>query len=163
MMIISLFLWSIIGLNFHPFHVSVCEIDYDSESKSLEITHHLFLDDLEQALRRVYDPRLDIINPSDPEKRDQYVNDYIMKHFSVEVNGKATEAKFLGFELEQDALYGYVEIDGVKKLNDITVTNDIMTELFDDQINLVHIKVDNKIRSLKLGKKEVKGQISYTD
>lgn len=163
-MIISLFLWSVLGLNaLHPFHVSVCEVNYNSESKSLQIIHHIFLDDLEQALRKIYDPQLDVVNPKDPEKRDQYVESYIIEHFSIEVNGKPMEVTYLGHELEQDALYGYIEITGVKKMNNISVKDNIMTELFDDQINLVHIKVDGKTKSLKLDKKNDTGQISYTD
>ena len=138
-------------------------MEHDAASRSLEITHHIFLDDLEEALRKVYDPKLDIVYPGDKEKRDEYIKNYIMEHFSVKINGKLMEPTYIGHEIEEDALYAYIEIKGVRKLNEILVRDNLLTELFDDQINLVHIKVDGKIRSLKLGKKNDSGQISYTD
>ena len=145
----------------HPFHVSVCDMEHNEKSKSLEITHHIFLDDLEEALRKKYDPVLDIVNPSDESKRDEMLKEYILEHFTVFVNGKLQDGRYLGHEIENDAMYCYIEIEGVKRLKSISVSNNILMEIFDDQVNLVHIKVEGKIRSLKLDKREFSGMIDY--
>ena len=39
---------------FHPFHISVCEINYNLESESLEITHKLFWDDFQAQLIAIH-------------------------------------------------------------------------------------------------------------
>ena len=42
----------------HPFHVSVCDVDFKEESKSIQVSQRIFLDDLEKALNEKYDINL---------------------------------------------------------------------------------------------------------
>ena len=39
----------------HEFHVSRCEITYRTETQSLEIIQHMYVDDLELALKEDFD------------------------------------------------------------------------------------------------------------
>ncbi|MEO1098652.1 MAG: DUF6702 family protein, partial [Bacteroidota bacterium] len=56
----------------HPLHVSVCEIEYDSNKKSLEIIQRIFLDDLESEIRLdLNQPELDITLPNNGLTLDQ--------------------------------------------------------------------------------------------
>jgi hypothetical protein len=161
-MVLGFIIWMIAGVNsLHPFHVSVCDVEYDTESRALQITHHIFLDDLEEALKKKFDSKFDITNPQNEQERDRYVETYIMEHFAVVVNGKPQEGNYLGHELEEGAMYCYIEIEGVKKLKSLLVKNTLLTDTFDDQVNLVHVKVDGKIKSLKLDKKNFSGQLDY--
>ena len=161
-MVLQFIIWMLAGLSsFHPFHVSVCDMEYDTDSRALQITYHIFLDDLEDALKKKYDSRLDIINPRDEQQRDLWVESYLMEHFRVEVNGKPQEGNYLGHELEEGAMFCYIEIEGVKRLKSLKVSSTILTEIFDDQVNLVHVKVDGRIKSLKLDKKKYFGQLEY--
>ena len=161
-MILSLIVWLLTNLNgLHPFHVSVCDVEHDAETKALQITHHIFLDDLEEALRKRHDNTLDIINPKNEADRDAFIEGYVMDHFSILVNSKPRIGNYLGHEFEEDALYCYIEIEGIKKLKSVNVRNTLLTDIFDDQVNLVHIKVDGKIKSFKLDKKNPSGQLNY--
>ena len=162
-MIISIITSLFIQWFAHPYHVSVCDVEHDIETKALQITHHIFLDDLEQALRKKYNTTLDIVNPENIDDRDRQIENYVTENFVVEVNGKLKPGKYLGHEFEQDALYCYIEVEGVKKLKNISIKNSVLMEIFADQINLVHIKVDGKIKSLKLDKKNNTGQINYSN
>ncbi len=147
--------------NFHPFHVSVCEVEFSTKSKSLQITHHIFLDDLEEALKQYSGKPLDIINPKDRQERDRLVKNYIMENFSVKVNGKIIPGNYLGNELEEDAMYCFIEVKGVKKIKEIEIKNTIMMSKFDDQVNLVHVNYQDKIRSLKLGRNHSTDKLTY--
>jgi len=161
-MILGFIIWMLAGLgSLHPFHVSVCDVEYDRESKALQITHHIFLDDFEEALKKKYDSSLDITKPQNELERDRYVKTYLLDNFTVEVNGKLQESNYLGHELEDGAMYCYIEIEDVKKLKSLLVTSTLLIDAFDDQVNLVHVKVDGKIKSLKLDKKNFSGQLDY--
>ena len=43
---------------FHPFHVSVCDVDFNEETKSIQLSQRIFLDDFEQALNKKYEINL---------------------------------------------------------------------------------------------------------
>ncbi len=162
-MMIGAIIWLLVTFNYnlHPFHVSVCEVEFSAKNKSLQITHHIFLDDLEEALKEYSGKPLDIINPKNQLERDRLIKNYIMENFSVKVNGKSTPGNYLGNEMEEDAMYCYIEIKGVKKIKELEITNTIMMSKFEDQVNLVHVNYLGKIRSLKLGRNYSTDRLTY--
>lgn len=150
------------GFMLHDFHVSICEIEYDQERKALEITHKLFLDDLEQGLNlKAKNGNIDVTNPKDKIVFQQTMNKYLLENFSVIVNGKQVVLNYLGSEIEEDVMYCYVDIIGVKKLKSISVKNTLLMQVFDDQVNIVHVEVEGKTRSMKLSNGDVESIISY--
>lgn len=151
---------------FHPFHVSVCSIHYASEEKSLQITLKIFADDLEEALNKAPyrmdgEPYIDILNPEDPEIIDVKVKQYIRKHFEITVNGEVVEPMFLGYELEDLAMWCYLEVNDVKKVDTVKIRNSILTELFDDQINIVHVDYQDEIKSMKLAGNKLADEVKF--
>ncbi len=146
----------------HPFHVSVCDIEFNQKSSSLEISQRIFLDDLEEALRKTSGwTNLDVMNPTDKKRFDALLKDYLLKNLEVLANGKKLTLTYLGHEIEADAMWCYIEVTQLNNLNSIEVTNGVLLETFDDQINIVHIKREGKIRSLKLHRDGESGVIQY--
>lgn len=159
MLVAVLFLSS---FSLHPIHVSVCDIEYDEENKSLEIVQKIFLDDLEKAIRaQLNEPRLDITKPGGGRTTDELVKKYLQSHFSVSVNEKREPYNYLGSKIEVDALHAYLEIEKVKKLNTLAIFSDILIAEYDDQVNLVHVKVGGKIRSMKLTESDKTDMLEY--
>ncbi len=145
----------------HPFHISVCEIQHSSDAKTLQVSHRIFVDDLETALNQTYSTQLDVYNPTDPEELTRLIGDYVLNHFKIIVNGKELNGVFLGNEVEEDGMWCYIEYKKVKKIKDIVVINDILFETFDDQSNLVHVKYQGETKSLKLEGDTYQGVISF--
>ena len=58
--------------------------------------------------------------------------------------------KYLGHERDHEAMIFYIEVDKVKKWKSIQVQNSIITEIYDDQSNLVHVTLAEMVRSLRL-------------
>lgn len=158
----QLFLILVSSLALHPFHVSVCDIEVNAENKSLEISQRIFLDDLENALRKTSGwSTLDIAHPSDQVKFDAILKNYVTSHLSISINGQVETLNYLGYEIEGDAMWCYVEITKVKKVKDIGVKSTILLDSFEDQMNLVHIKKDGETHSLRLNKSHEKDAIFY--
>lgn len=134
----------------HPMHVSVTEIEMDEKEKRLEIMMRVFIDDLELTLRQHYkQPELDILEPKE-QSLDQLMEAYLKSRFQVSLDSKVQVARYLGHERDHEALIFYIEVEKVKKWRAIQVRNSIITEIYDDQSNLVHVTVGETVRSLRL-------------
>ena len=144
------FITFFISTLFHPFHVSVCEIELDTETKALQISEHVFLDDLEETINKLYGVRMDIVNPENKQLRDSLVQDYLLSHLIVTVDGKQRKRAYLGHEIEKDALWCYIEYYGIKKMKTLRITNTMFFDMYDDQNTLIHVKHNGTTKSKRL-------------
>ncbi|MEO7393764.1 MAG: DUF6702 family protein [Chitinophagaceae bacterium] len=131
---------------FHPFHVSVIEINHNVVDKNLEISCKIFTDDFEKVLIKNYKTKVDLINPPNKEAMDSLVKKYLFNHLSIQVNGKPVSFSYIGFENEGEAAYGYIEIININALNKLEVATNIMYDQFDDQINIIHLTINGTNR-----------------
>ena len=53
---------------FHPFYVSVTEINHNAKSKTIEISTKIFFDDLERDIENESKTSFDIVKPVDKAK-----------------------------------------------------------------------------------------------
>ncbi len=135
----------------HPIHISVTEINYNEKSKSLQITTRVFADELELGVRaQRKEAELDLLEPKNGVTTKQLIQSYLDAHFKIKIDGKPMKLNFLGFEKEDVSIVSYTEIENVKKLKTIEVFNDIITEIHDDQSNLVHINYKSPVKSTRL-------------
>ena len=157
----SVYKWSIIPLVaiilmaarpaiVHPFHVSVIEINHNAVDKTLEISCKIFTDDFEKILAKNYKAKVDLINPPNKAAMDSLVKKYLFSHLSIKVNGKPVLFSYLGFENDKEAAYSYIEVQNVPVVNKLEVTTDIMYDQFDDQMNIMHVTVNENRKSSKL-------------
>lgn len=145
----------------HPFHVSVVEINHNAADKSLEISCKIFTDDFEKVLAQNYKTKVDLIKPVNKAAMDTLVKKYIFSHLSIRANGKPVSLSYVGFENESEAVYGYVEVDNVPSLSKIDITNSLMFDLFDDQVNIVHVIVNGNRKSNKLNYPEKELTVTF--
>lgn len=145
----------------HPFHVSVCEINHDQKTNALQITHRIFIDDMENALNKAYDVQLDIMNPDDPDQITKLIGKYVIDRFKITVDHKVRNLIYIGYELDEDAIWCYMEIKGISGLEEIEVFNTILFETYDDQSNIIHVKYQGKIKSFRLMGDTKSSQLSF--
>jgi Domain of unknown function (DUF6702) len=135
----------------HPLHVSVSEINYSEKDKAIQITARIFIDDIELSIRhRRNEPEMDLLVPKNGLTTDLLMSEYLKDHFRIKLDGKVQKMKLLGHEVEDVAIVCYIEIENVKKVKTMEVFNDINTETFDDQSNLVHVTFQGPVKSARL-------------
>lgn len=145
----------------HPLHVSVTEIEVGEKEKRLEIMMRVFMDDLEVTLRENFKkPELDILSPKGVTV-DQMMEEYLKLHFKIMLDNKPVVTKYLGHEQEGEAFIFYIEANNIKKWTTISVQNDIITETYDDQSNLVHVTLGETVRSLRLTKNHPVDKLTF--
>ena len=74
------------GLSFtssHDFHVSKCLIKYDENSESIQISMHIFLDDLENAIAKRGGPSLFIGTKKEAQNAGDFIIEYIVDQFKI--------------------------------------------------------------------------------
>jgi hypothetical protein len=109
MTILISYITILMGSMLHPFHISVCEIEHDIDTKAVQISQRMFLDDLEETLNHVYGVQMDVINPENKPLRDSLIQVYVLEHLTVTVDGKDRKRTYVGHEIEKDVLWAYIE------------------------------------------------------
>jgi hypothetical protein len=139
----------------HPFHVSVCDIEHDAESQALQISQRMFMDDLESGLEAFHKlESVDAYKPEDPQLLDSLIGSYLKAKLFLRINGKDVRFNYLGSELEGDARWAYLEVPNIATVSEAEISNLILLESFDDQENIIHLKVGEKLKSYRLSKDE---------
>ena len=145
----------------HPMHVSVTEIGVNDKEKRLEIMMRVFIDDLEVTLRRNFkQPELDVLDPKG-QSLDDMMRSYFQQRFLISLDGRQQAVSYLGHERDHEAFVFYIEVDKVKKWKTIQVQNSIITEIYDDQSNLVHVTVGETVRSLRLTRTKPSDMLTF--
>jgi hypothetical protein len=138
------------GTSLHPFHVSVTEINHNAAEKTLETSCKIFTDDFENALSKKFNTKIDLINSRDRAAMDKYVSAYVHDHLQVKADGKQVTLNYLGYEIETEAAYVYLQADNISAVKKVDITNTIMYDTFTDQVGINHVIVGGNRKSVKL-------------
>lgn len=147
--------------NSHEFYVSITDIRYNANNESLEITFKIFTDDFEKALETVNGERIFIGTDKEHKETDAFIEKYLKKSFSVSVDNRGYDLVYIGKEVEIDMTYCYIEVLGVNNIEEIEVTSTLLTDVFDGQKNIVHIKKGKIKRSMLLSKGRESDVVSF--
>lgn len=140
---VLIWLWSFLLLPWHDIHVSKCELEYSTEEKALQISTHIFVDDLETTISGKLINDLKLGTEHEISNGDELVLNYIRQHLIIKVNGEPKALQLVGKELSDDylALWIYTEIPGVNDLKRLDIQYDVLMEMYDDQRNILSAKI----------------------
>lgn len=146
----------------HKFYLSVTNITYSEKDDALQITSRVFIDDLEDLLRERYDIIGNLGIDIESELADEYLEKYLRAKFSLEINGELKAFDFLGRKYDTDVIIFYLEVPKVDfpTITSIQVKNEVLTDLYDEQQNVIHFKIKGKKKSFVLIKSDTKGMLN---
>lgn len=121
----------------------------------------LFTDDLSSTLDSFSGKTLNLGTQNEPPAANDELKRYINSGFEVSVNGKVLALNYLGKQQEDDATWVYLESEKVGKVKSIGLTNSLLTERFEDQANLINLKVHEEKEALTLRKGKVSGTVTF--
>ena len=140
-LVFSLIIFSVFSFVPHEYYVSTFNLEYNVDEMQIEGELKVFSDDLEQLLRLRNGSALDLGNGEHRAK--------IMELLSAELNqkvvytdtkGKTKPISYVGLESDGDATLIFFTIDKVKKIKVPQLEITWMTEMFLEQVNIVHFK-----------------------
>jgi hypothetical protein len=121
----------------HKFYLSNTSIEFNAQSRAIEITSKIFTDDLEHAIEaQCY--RYNSLYPQTPEVFE-LVKKYIGDKLSLQVGGRNVVLNFLGYSVDNDMTTLFIE-GSYFEPNQVVVGNTILLELFSDQQNIVEVR-----------------------
>ncbi|MDB5087197.1 MAG: hypothetical protein JWR09_1191 [Mucilaginibacter sp.] len=135
---------------FHPIHVSTTNISYNNQDNKLEVICTIFTDDFEAALVKQYHTKTDLNKTEMHAAMDALVKKYIISNLQIKTGAAPLNLNYVGFEINKEATDVYFESDKIPAVKKIDVDVSLLHNLFDDQINIVHIMVGGVRKSEKL-------------
>ena len=136
-------------------------IDDDSVDESVQIISRIFIDAFERMLRERYDESIVLATSDESPEADIFTARYLKEKLTIQIDGQPMELTFIGKEYEDDIMFAYLEIEGVKKINSIEIGNEVLFDLFDDQQNIIRTSINDKKKSFILIKENAKGVLNF--
>lgn len=127
----------------HDIHFSKSTVDYNEDSKTLQVVINVFTNDLELAIERSHDTLdLEIGAETQHEATDSLVADYCIHRILFNRNNNEVGFDFIGFEYDYDICYLYLESDtlSIAQFDEILLGVNLFFDVYDDQENVVDLR-----------------------
>lgn len=147
-----LLLVPLLAFTMHKYYISLCEIEYNQKQESIQIILGLFIDDIEVVLNKKYNSTLNLATDTEDANINSYYEAYLNKHFKIITNEKLSTYKFIGKEYDSDIVRFYLEIENIQELKSIEIFNSCLFEHFEDQQNIIKLKVNKLQKTFYLNK-----------
>jgi hypothetical protein len=128
--------------NAHTFHTSLAQMEYNAQEKSVEISLEVFTNDLEAVLSKRSGKKVRL------DKTDgaaglvlAYLQDTLNLKNSL---GEIKKLSWVGMEPKADAMWLYVEAPMPEGLSGASLRDRLFFELLEDQVNIAHLKYEDK-------------------
>ena len=145
----------------HKFYVALYQVNYAPEKKMLQITTRIFVDDLNTAIGKKYQKKVNLGSEKETEEDLIFFKKYFNEKFNIKVNGQAKPIHFLSKEMEGDVLICYFSIKEIQKINSIEIYNAVITEGNSEQQNIMHFTVMGVKNTLLFTESTSKGVLKY--
>ncbi len=143
----------------HDFHVSIAQVDY--KDQEMQCTLRLFREDLENQLEKDLSYSLKLGEPDEHPSADSLVADYISREFNLKIGPKSLKQNYLGKEVEVEMIYLYFFYPCPEKPAELVVRNSVFFDSFDDQSNIVNVRIGDELRSAYLTSAESEKKLVF--
>ncbi|WP_411767907.1 DUF6702 family protein [Winogradskyella sp. A3E31] len=134
----------------HEYYVSVTKVVYVKDQKAIQITNQVFIDDFEALLIERYDDNVTLGGDDEPKVAETYIERYLTDKIVVKVNGAPVSVNYIGREYKDDIVYAYLEIVNISDVKSISITNEVLFDMFEEQQNIIKTNINSKKKSFLL-------------
>lgn len=142
-----LLLWLVVV---HPVHVSLLSIDYSPEQEGFNMFLRIYFDDflLDSGIRSEDQKNLDFAGMSSFTR--EVMGKYISEKIGIFINNSMIQPEIADMNLSDNELRMNFFFDSGRNVNTITVKNLIMTSLYEDQANMIIVRMEDFEEGVKL-------------
>lgn len=145
----------------HPFYLGVIDIKHDVKQHALNVSVKLFINDIEDALKKTSNRSIDLLNPKNKAEMEAELFSYVKKRLSITVDNKATTLDFIGYEREEEAIWVYIEIKKVNQPKNLKVDTRLLYDFIPQQSNIVHAEINGVKKNSKVTNPDSKVEFSF--
>jgi hypothetical protein len=154
--LIALLLWIVLPSMEHPFYIGITEVEFKQNSKSIQISIKLFVDDVMSEINSKSNEKFI------PEKKNSPVNnrllvDFVQDDFFIKtandqrklITAHKLPIHFIGWELEEGAIWMYWESNNLLQ-RCVEVNNSLLCNSIKQQIHIVKIIQSQSVKSERI-------------
>ena len=130
----------------HKYYISLIKVEYKKESKSVQITMRIFIDDLQEAINKTYDKNIEL----EMSDNDELIFNYVKDNFLVNINNNKQSYLYLGKEYENDVIFLYLELKDIESIQAIEIKNRMLLDVFSEQKNIIKLHINNTKKTFLL-------------
>lgn len=134
----------------HPYHVGSVEFNYNPKSKTFEITGKFFLDDLENGLKEKYGKAVHFNDAGYNAAIAELLKKYCAEYIKLKADNQFLVIKYIGFEEDKESVNIFLESEVTDQPKKVETAVSFLYNLYDDQMNIIHIIVNGKRQSERL-------------
>jgi hypothetical protein len=166
----NLFKWLIVAssvllmsfASLHKFYLSVSEVTYSEPDQKLRVVSRLFIDDLDAVLLERYEVDSKLTTKFEHKMADFYLEKYIREKLVIKANDSVLNFNILGHKVNNDQMVFFIEANlQIDALKSLFVQNEILMDIFEEQQNIVHIKLKDKKKSFMLIRERSSGLLKF--
>jgi hypothetical protein len=139
-----------IFLAFHPIHVTLTTIDQAQGTDSMKVFFRMYYDDFLNDYSS-YDPKTDLKKISND---DTFPAELAFKYFNekvqIYVNNKRISGQIVGIKVLDNELFLNMVYRSYRDPKKIRIRNRVLTELYEDQINMIFLNINKHETALRL-------------
>ena len=124
--ILVLLIIPLLAFSAHKYYLSLTQIEYNQDAKSLEIIINVFMDDIETALNQDYNLDLQLNTKKELKESDTYFANYLKEKLQFSINNKSLQFNYLGKEYDADLVYFYLEIKEVENFTSLEINSKVL-------------------------------------
>lgn len=143
----------------HDFHVSIAQVDYMDQE--LQCALRLFTEDLENRIESDYGLKLKLGSENEHPQADSLIAEFIEAEFQLKLEGQNLKQHFLGKEVDFELIYLYFFYPCPEVPRELSVSNRVFFDSFDDQSNIVNVKIGGELRSAFLNSSETEQTLTF--
>lgn len=150
-------------VNAHKFYLSVSEISYSQTDKTIRMTSRIFTEDLNALLKKRYDIDAKLGTDEENKLAELYLEKYLRLKLAININGQSLNYTILGKKVTDDMVVFFIEIPWEEEstIDNMLVVNSILTDVYEEQQNVLHIKLQGIRKSFLLIKENPEALLNF--
>jgi hypothetical protein len=145
----------------HPFYLGITHLKQNTKTQSIEASFKLFVNDLEETLRKLNSKPIDLINGTNKVELNKLLESYLNTHFKLKLNSKDIKFAYIGFEIEKDIVWIFVEYKQVKSIKTVEIENTLLYDHFKQQTNIIRLEANGSEQNNKLNYPDKSTKFSF--
>ena len=149
----------------HAFYVSVYSVNFDDGLQEVRVVCKMFTNDLEDAVKKKNSISDLSINAGSNQQTMEKIVNYILQKTKITLNSKPKTLIFDYISWEGEGITQttlcHFKINNIPYIKSFGIDTDLLTELYDDQVNIINVRVGDKRKVLNLDKRVNRGKLEF--
>lgn len=145
----------------HKFYISLIKVEYKPSKETIQVTMRIFIDDLQKVINETNNLEIELGVNNEVNNSNELISKYIDSNFTIKINDKILDYEYLGKEYKNDLVYLYLQLENIKAIHTIEITDTMLMDYFPAQKNIIKLIINDVKKTFLLTEKETSDIYSF--